>query len=228
MFFSIPFRPLLISSCILPEDEKSETVCNSIIATLKEKASLLDGWISMHEKLFPDDDHGIPSANAVHLSKLNWGLITTDTCNSARKLSKLLAEKVKEAVVEKMNQSGEEISNDTVNVLTQDCHNHLRNVWIGAVTKRLSTYLNEQLASDLDNIDFRLRVSTMFECVLRAVDKEFSLPANYPKGHGDAFKFWLKQYHPSALLVPVTRTSGSRQDLACEGAAAVYWNRRFV
>ncbi len=61
---------------------------------------------------------------------------------------------------------------------------------------------------------------------LRAVDKEFSLPANYPKGHGDMFKYWLELNHPGALLVPVERSSGSRQDLACEGAAAVYWNRK--
>ena len=61
----------------------------------------------------------------------------------------------------------------------------MRNVWIGAVTKRLSSYLNEILASDLEAIDFRYRVSTMFEAVLRAIDKEFSLSANYPKGNGD-------------------------------------------
>ena len=66
------------------------------------------------------------------------------------------------------------------------------------------------------------------EAVLRAVDKEFSLPANYPKGHGDQFKFWLKEYHPEVLLfIAVQRTSGSRQDLAVEGAAAVYWNQKY-
>jgi len=69
-----------------------------------------------------------------------------------------------------------------------DCHHHLRNVWIGAMNKRLSTYLNEILASDLDAIDYQYRVSTMMDMVLRAIDKEFSLPANYPKGHGDMFK----------------------------------------
>ena len=63
----------------------------------------------------------------------------------------------------------------------------------------------------------------MFDSVLRAVDKEFSLPANYPKGHGDLFLHWLKLNHPGALLVPVQRTAGSR-----EGAAAVFWNRRCV
>jgi hypothetical protein len=96
------------------------------------------------------------------------------------------------------------------------------------VTRHLSTYLNEMLASDLSDMAFRHRVSTMFDAVLRAIDKEFSLPANYPKGHGDLFLHWLKLNHPGALLVPVQRTAGSRQDLATEGAAAVFWNRRYV
>jgi hypothetical protein len=75
----------------------------------------------------------------------------------------------------------------------------------------------------------------MFDTVLRPVNKGFSPPANYPKGHGAMFLYWLKLNHPDALLVPVERTAGSRQDLAAEGVAAegvaaegvaaVYWNR---
>ena len=63
------------------------------------------------------------------------------------------------------------------------------------------------------------------DAALRSIDKEFSLPANYPKWHGSLFKHWMKKYHPGALLVPVARTYGSRQYLAGEGAAGVYWNR---
>ena len=66
----------------------------------------------------------------------------------------------------------------------------------------------------------------MMDSVLCAIYKEFSLPANYPKGHRDMFKHWLQQHHPGGLLVPVERTSGSQQDLAAEGAGAVYWNRK--
>ena len=115
-----------------------------------------------------------------------------------------------QAVGQKIGDCGGNPDDEQINVYTQDCHNHMRNVWIGAVTKRLSSYLNEILASDLEAIDFRYRVSTMFEAVLRAIDKEFSLPANYPTGHGDMFKHWLLKFHPGALLVPVTFTTGSR------------------
>ena len=218
-------RLLLLSSCIFPEDERSETVCKSIVETLREKAKLLDQWREFHEQQF-GETHDIPASptDVMHLSKLNGAVINADTCNGARLTSSLLAEEVEKAVKEKADREGNDAPD--VMVLQQDCHHHMRNVWIGALTKRLSNYLNEVLACDLDAIDFRLRVSTMIDAVLRAVDKEFSLPANYPKGHGDQFKHWLKKNHPGALLVPVQRTSGSRQDLSVEGAAAVYWNRK--
>ena len=67
----------------------------------------------------------------------------------------------------------------------------------------------------------------MMDAVLRAIGKEFILPENYPKGHGDVFKNWMKKYHPGPLLLPVARTSGSQQDLAVEGAEVVYWNIRY-
>eukprot|EP00957_Ditylum_brightwellii_P168395 12818034-Ditylum_brightwellii.AAC.1 len=63
------------------------------------------------------------------------------------------------------------------------------------------------------------------DSILWAIEKEFSLPANYPKGHGDEIKTWLLKHHPVALLVPATRATGSRQNLDVEGAASVYWNR---
>ena len=164
-------------------------MCKAIIDTLKDKASLLDQWIEVHEAMFGASSHDIPPGESIHLSKLRDGVITTDTCNAARLLSSLVSEKVEEAVQLKLSEEGGDIANATINTYRQDCHNHLRNVWIGAVTRHLSTYLNEMLASDLSDMAFRHRVSTMFDAVLRAIDKEFSLPANYPKGHGDLFCF---------------------------------------
>ena len=68
----------------------------------------------------------------------------------------------------------------------------------------------------------------MFDAVFRVIDKEFSLPATFPKGHGDLLLHCLRLNHPGALLVPVERTAGLRQDLVVEGAAAVYWNWRYA
>jgi len=90
----------LISTCIFPEDERSETVCKSIFDTLKEKAFLVDQWIAIHETMF-DNNHDIPPCEAINLSKMSDGVITTGTCNAAPHLSSLIAEKVKNAVHQK-------------------------------------------------------------------------------------------------------------------------------
>ncbi len=60
--------------------------------------------------------------------------------------------------------------------------------------------------------------------IIRAVDKEFSLSANYPKGHGKLFLEWIREYYPGVLLLHVERAAGSRQDLCTEGSMAVYPN----
>ena len=168
--------------------------------------------------------HNIPLSDHMNIVKLDGTSLNANTCNSARKTSRGLGKVVVEAAKEAITVEGRE-EQDPI-VLQQDCHHHLRNVWMGAITKHLSKYLDKILTTDLKEIDFRYRVSTDMDAVLRAVDKEFMLPANYPKGHGDHFKHWLKSHHPGALLVLVLCATGSRQDLACEGTGAVFWNRR--
>lgn len=216
------FRPLLLSSCIFPEDERSETVSTAIIDAIKEKSKLLDQWRAVHEIMY-GLDHDIPSSETMNLTKFEDTVVTSDACNAARLTSTMTVDAIEDAIEGAKAASGEEYEQS---VLRQDCHHHLRNVWIGALNKRLSKYLNQILQADLSKIDFRYRVSTMFDSVLRAVDKEFSLPANYPKGHGVLFKIWMDLHHPGALLLPVERATGNRQDLSVEGAAAVYWNRK--
>ena len=74
-----------------------------------------------------------------------------------------------------------------MNVLEVDCWNHLCNVLLRAMIKHLDKFLAVKLKDDLEQIESRLRVSTQMEAVLRALEKEFGLCANYPKGHGDDF-----------------------------------------
>ena len=87
-------------------------------------------------------------------------------------------------------------------------------------------YSTKILQADLNAIGLWYRVLTMFDSVLRAVDKELSLSEKYPKGHGDMFKIWMIKHHTRALLLLVESSTGSRHDLVVEGAATVYWNRR--
>ena len=215
-------RPLLLSSCTFPEDERSATACASMIDTLKDKAKLLEEWRGFL-KAMHGSTHDTPSSAGVGLTKLKDGVVTSDTCGAARLTSDLLVEAIEEKIKEMCEIEGVDCEQSVVRI---DCHHHLRNVWIGALNKCLSKCLNNILQLDLSAIDFCHRVSTMFDAVLRSVDKEFSLRANCPKGRGDFFKLRMEIHHPGALLLPVERSGGSRQDLAVEGAATVCWSQR--
>ena len=80
------------------------------------------------------------------------------------------------------------------------------------------------LRLSLDEIDSKLQVTTLISAMIRAIDKEFSLSANYPKGHGQLFLEWMREKHPGKLLLHVERASGSRQDLCTEGCMAILMN----
>ena len=163
----------------------------------------------MHEFLdeyYPGNSHLLPLPEDIDIQKLSHGgLITSDTCNQAQKVRRLLV-----ALID--------------GSFDYDCMNHLRNVWFGNGEKALTKDLNVHLCTSLDEIDPKLRVTASMLAIIRAVDKEFSLSANYPKGHGKIFLEWIWEYYPGVLLLHVERTAGSRQDLCTEGSMAIYMN----
>ena len=96
----------------------------------------------MHELLY-GNNHDIPLAEALTLTKLaNHGVITTNTCNGARKTAQLLIE----AVRNKCEEEGMNLA--TIKLYLLDYHNHLRNVWTGKMNKDSSTFLTEVLKED--------------------------------------------------------------------------------
>ena len=218
--------PIVLTTNILPVNDASAVVCESICDAIDNQGKLLTKWSVQHEAMF-DTDHTIPKEEEMSLSKAsNYATVNTDTCNQAQKLNVLLVEAIENCCRER------NIPEDEIKVFTVHCHNHLRNVWIGAMDTELSKYLNNILREDLAKIskesNGQLRVTTHFAMVLRAIDKEFSLCCNYPKGDGDKFRAWREEYHPGSLVLPIERAcGGSRQDLTVEGAGAVYMNRRY-
>ena len=212
--------PLILSSSMILEDETSEKQVAAVAAMIRCGGRRLQRWAEVIKQQFPDYVHDIPPPSAMNIGKLgSGGAITSDTCNGARKTRRLLVDVVKDAA--------KEMSTAQVIVFEIDCWGHLRNVWLNGMNVALSDELRERLEQDLEHTDARLRVSPNIGMILRAVDKEFSLCANYPKGHGEVFKEWMEQHHPGALLFHVERASGSRQDLCVEGAGAIYWNRKY-
>ena len=174
----------------------------------------LNRWREITAREFPgrpDLLDRIPKADGISITKLgNGGAITTDTCNAARKTRRILVDLCKD---------------DAGAVYEQDCMHHLRNVWINGAAKAVSKFLTDFLHDSLDEIALFLRVSPDLAHVIRAYHKEFSLTANYPKGHGELFREWIIENYPSEFLLHAERSSGSRQDIICMGAPAIYINR---
>ena len=84
----------------------------------------------MHQSMFGvDDEHSIPLSTSLNLSKMSkGGLVTTDTCNSAQKISRLIVHKVKEAAIRDFiatHGAEEVLDKEELLVLRQDCHHHL-------------------------------------------------------------------------------------------------------
>ena len=78
--------------------------------------------------------------------------------------------------------------------------NHLRCVVVKNMLIKLNEFTSEFLKESLDEISPIHCVSTSLEAVLIAFDKEFSLCANYPKGHGELFLTWLRTKYPNELF----------------------------
>ena len=148
----------------------------------------------MAQREFPDRPdllELIPSPDSINVDKLvDGGTITTDTCNATQKVRRLLVEH----------------TNGSVN--EQDCMQHLCNAWINGVAIAVNKFMSEYLAESLEEISSFLRVSPDLAHVIRAVHKEFSLTANYPKGHGEKFRDWMIKHYPSEFLMHAERATG--------------------
>ena len=148
----------------------------------------------------------IPQPDSINIGKLGeGGTITTDTCNAAQKVRRLLVEHI----------------NGHVN--GQDCIHHLRNVWINGVAKSVNKYMTEFLNKSLDDISSFLIVSPDLAHIIHAFHKESSLTSNYPKGHGEQFRTWMMKRYPKEFFMHAKRSTGSRQDITTMGAGPIYW-----
>ena len=151
-----------------------------------------------------------PQTDSINIDKFGeGGTITTDTCNAAQKVCRLLVEHINGHVNE------------------QYCMQHIRNVWINGVAKAVNRYMTEFLNEILDDISSFLGVSPDLDHVIRAFHKEFSLTDNYPKGRGEQFRTWMIKRYPKEFLMHAERATGSRQYIITMGAGPIYWNHTF-
>ena len=210
--------PLILSTSIILKGETSEQKVDTVMSTITGCGKRLQWWVEVLEHSHPSYHNNIPGPNSMNICKLgSGGDLTPDTCNGAIKTCRLIAEKVHEDV-----EALRKDESDDIHILEVDCWNQFINIWLGGITKALSTLLGKKIREELDEINLRLRFLTSIKSVLRDVDNEFSLNDNYPKGYRDFFRESIDKYHPGALILHVERASGSLQYLSAKGSGAVY------
>lgn len=107
---------------------------------------LLVSWHAHHQRMFPDLSWTGPDVQLCSLHRLaGGGALMSDTCNAARKTKRLLAEFIgRQAEAAYRRDQGDEAweslsqeqrENET-QVYQLDCHQHLRNIWLGHMSKR--------------------------------------------------------------------------------------------
>jgi hypothetical protein len=91
-------------SGILVENETAECLTGSIVQTFKEGGKLFEGWRTVLSQLYPhcqDLINMIPQSNELILTKLTKdGMVSTDTCNTARMTQRLLCEVIRKLCFE--------------------------------------------------------------------------------------------------------------------------------
>ena len=98
-------------------------------------------------------------------------------------------------------------------------------MWLGAIIKQLGKTLHGVLECNLNQIHHTLRVSTNVEDLIRVIEKYFGVTANYAKGKGSMFMYYMNTFHPDAYLFHVARAcGGTRQDIGTEGAVPILMN----
>ena len=80
-------KSICLSGSIIAEDSTAENQSRAIISSFTESAQLLADWIKTTKEMYPDRDdlvNFIPKPSSMCVSKLLNGMISTDTCNTAR------------------------------------------------------------------------------------------------------------------------------------------------
>ena len=108
---------------------------------------------------------------------------------------------------------------------SEDCWQHLHNVWFRYVIKKLGKNLHDCMKTYLEQINLSLCITTYIINILHDVERYFGGNANYAKGKGSEFTNRINRYHPTKYLYAVSRAyDGSHQDIGVEGVIAVIMN----
>ena len=177
----------------------------------------LRGWQLECEQRFPDHKWTGPDPERCGLQRLGGGGgFISDTCTSARCLQNLLIVECGRQVKEKYDpaewlQLTEAEQEAAMRAHAHHCANHIRNIWLAALSKAQSAHVREKLKDQLDAFLSYERATTDFEDLIRQNYKEFHHGGRYYKGQGTVFAEDLRDNHAKAFVMHFERAEAGRQ-----------------
>ncbi len=118
--------------------------------------------------MFPDHQdliEMIPEPSNMSPTKLLGGMLSMDTCNTARLTRQTLCD----AIIQEGQDKG--LEDKMLHMYQRNCHQHLRNILVEAGANHLLSKFSELLCDDLAIIPPHLRVTCKIGDILRACDK---------------------------------------------------------
>ena len=129
-------------------------------------------WQAVCKRLYPNHVWTGPDPARCGLQRLGGGgAVQSDTCTPARCTKRLLIEEVVRQVQAKhgdWNSLSDEDKEAAVRMHTHDCWQHIRNIFLSAMSAAMSAHVKEALQVQLDAFSNYERMTTDFDAVLRA------------------------------------------------------------
>ena len=123
--------PIVMRGAFVATGESSEQqVADILEKVIARGANKLKQLREVFEELFPAVQHDIPDGSQMDIAKLSGGAVTSDNCNGAMKVKRLLVVAVQDAVKAKYSDADwealpEATRTDKLRVYEVDCWNHL-------------------------------------------------------------------------------------------------------
>ena len=227
------FKIVVLRGAYCSAGGTAEAIANAIetkcFARLRDQ---LVSWEATCRRLYPEYKWTGPSPKQLSLGRLaGGGALQGDTCNTAQLTKEILTkmigdEKRIEMGAEAWDALSEAEQVHLCRVHKLDCHNHMRNIFLGPMSKKMSKHVAVELKDHLEAFSSWERMTTEFDQLLRGCYKEFHHGNKYYKGKGREFWVWLKNTYPLDFAMHLERAEGGRQDLDFDAAVPMYILRK--
>ena len=152
-------KTVCLAGDIFPPDKTAEEQSKEVVSTFAESGRLLDNWRRTTQEMYGQDEDcaallaQIPKGSRLCVTRCLGATMSTDNCTTAN----LTQEKTAEKIYAIAQSKGITTPSDLV-IHFGNCHNHIRNVWCKAITKRLCKRLTTDLKQDIDAFPPHLRI----------------------------------------------------------------------